>query len=729
MLSPNGLTAVFLRTQYDQSHLNRSATSLWFYNLPYTDGYSAIPLTRPIWGVHDSMPNFDAYSRTIFFLSNRVAGSQTAVAPTTQIFQVSVPFPSVVPSIPLVEPVSFIGGLASKLARQLFSATSDSDDSSEQQQQAPSSSASTLAARRARFQEHLRTNVPGHVREREKEEGAAPSLPTASQSTYIDAVQLTTFPLSVDNLLIGFTSDPLTTRSIFAFSARVFPNASMAETASRLAALQSSGGNFRSYDKLFVRHWDEWMDGTRSHIHLMSVQQGDDAAVSDMSEPVDIMSELDSDAPTRPDGNPTSQWSFSRSGINFAFVRQTWDAYSNVSWTDNTDIYTVSMPSSLTSSFSVVLPPVCRTCSNLAIDTAPVYSPIDDDVFAYLASTVPGYESDRTGLRIYWNSSLVVDLTPDWTLSVDSVAWTASGLGLYLGVAANARHQVLLFDVHQRGNSMVLLSNGTNADVTPSPDGSFMLVSSTSFQAPLSIQVATVQVSTALLNNVNVTSYNVTLQDLTAGFNEQALSTMQRVETEEVFFRGANNATIQSWFFQPAGGFQQGHKYPLVYLVHGGPQQAWSDAWSYRWNPQIWAAAGYAVAMINFQSASHTHTASHSQEFQSAIVAHHSLLCRSCLFSCCLFSGSNSFGQAFTDSITGQYGSLPYEDLMLGLKYLLEDSVYAAYLDPQRLGAAGASYGGYMINWIAGHNAKQQYKSVTSTWTTCAPSTSCSARF
>ena len=364
----------------------------------------------------------------------------------------------------------------------------------------------------------------------------------------------------------------------------------------------------------------------------------------------------DSDAPTSPDGSPETEWSFSPSALNFAFVRQTDDPISNVTWADDKNIYTVNMPQtyppSPASAFTVTLPPVCRTCDNKAIDTMPVYSTVDDDLFVYLSSTTPGYESDRMHIKVYWNATWIADLTPDWSLSVDSVAWTSLGEGLYVTISHEARQRVILFDIKSLGNHSVILTEGSNSDVQVSGDDSFVLYSSSSYQNPTSINV--------LYYNASI--YNVSVGDLTAGFNAAPLASMQRSPTEEFRFPGAANASVQTWFFQPVGGFVAGHTYPLVFLVHGGPQQTWSDSWSYRWNPQIWAAKGYAVAMVNFH-------------------------------------GSNSFGQAFTDSITGNYGSLPYEDLMLALDFFLDPNIgstfpYQQFLDPNRLAAAGASYGG-----------------------------------
>jgi len=661
VLAPNGLVVVFTRTQFDQHNLNRSATSLWFYNLPYTDGYSALPLTRPVWGVHDSAPNFDSFSRIVLFLSNRVNGQPNSVGALSQIFQVSVPFPSSIDSIPVV-PVTYIGS-AFNAIRGWIAGT----EPQQQQQQQPA----TLSAKRRAFQQRLRANTPSDSLDSRGADATyehadlsdGRSLPTPSQSTYTEPSLLLSTAMSVDNLLIGRNADSM--RTILAFSSRVFPGASMAETAKRIAAKQAAGGNSHVYDRLFVRHWDEWMDGTRNHVHFVAFDQNLKGAIVHVSAPVDVMRDVDSDAPTRPDGSADTEWSFSSSAINFAFVRATWDQYSNATWTDNTDVYTVRINATafVSGPFlpSDISAPVCRTCDNLAIDTAPVYSPIDDEAFVYLATSVPGYESARRSIRAYLNHSLSIDLTPDWSYSVASATWTASGLGLYVGVPVHGREQVMLLDVRADNDSLVL-TTGTNSDIVVSPDGSYLLYTASSYEAPQSINIV----------YTNASGINGGVVDMTSGFNEVPLSKMQRVPTEEFTFTGALGESVQSWLFRPAN-FDASKTYPLAFLIHGGPQNAWSDSWSYRWNPQMWASAGYFVVMVNFH-------------------------------------GSDSFGQAFTDSIAGHYGTLPYEDLMSGLAYLLEESPYASNIDPERLSAAGASYGGFMINWIAGHNFNQTYK-------------------
>ena len=145
--------------------------------------------------------------------------------------------------------------------------------------------------------------------------------------------------------------------------------------------------------------------------------------------------------------------------------------------------------------------------------------------------------------------------------------------------------------------------------------------------------------------------------------NDALLSQIDMQPIESFTFKGANNEEVQGFLVKPPG-FDPNEKYPLKFLIHGGPQGAWGNEWTYRWNAEVFAASGsYVVVMINFH-------------------------------------GSTGYGQKFTDSISGDWGGKPYVDLMKGLDYLEKTFLF---IDKNREAALGASYGGYMANWILGH--------------------------
>jgi dipeptidyl aminopeptidase/acylaminoacyl peptidase len=206
-------------------------------------------------------------------------------------------------------------------------------------------------------------------------------------TTFIEPIQITDYPLNIDNLLINRQTSRL------AFSCQVYPNLTIEETAARQANEQSSGRLAYQFDKLFVRHWDEYMIGPRHHPFIVSIQRQTSGIFNFPSQPIDILFDIDSDSPTRPFGDAKTQWSFSATGNSFAYTRQ-YDEKSAVAWTTNLDIYTIDLTISGQQR-------VCITCDNLATDTDPLYSPIDDRVLVYRSQSVQGYEADQFKIKLH----------------------------------------------------------------------------------------------------------------------------------------------------------------------------------------------------------------------------------------------------------------------------------------------------------------------------------------
>ena len=205
---------------------------------------------------------------------------------------------------------------------------------------------------------------------------------------FLEPVQITDYPLDLDNLLIDRQGTQL------AFSCQVFANLSIAETVQRQAAEKATGVFAYKFDKLFIRHWDEFMLGRRNHPFLVPIVQKEKGTYRFVGEPVDVLLPLDSDSPTRPFGSAKPQWAFNAKGTKFAFTRQH-DETSAVAWSTNLDIYTVDLPATKGKA------PDCITCENLAADTDPSFSPVDDNVLVYRAQTIPGYESDQFKIRLH----------------------------------------------------------------------------------------------------------------------------------------------------------------------------------------------------------------------------------------------------------------------------------------------------------------------------------------
>ncbi|CAF4170432.1 unnamed protein product, partial [Rotaria sordida] len=210
-------------------------------------------------------------------------------------------------------------------------------------------------------------------------------------NTFLEPIQITNYSLSIGNLLVNRQASRL------AFSCQVYSNLTIEETFTRLTEEKNSGRSVYQFDKLFIRHWDEYMTGRRHHPFVVSIERQSNGIFKFSSQPIDVLFNVDSDSPTRPFGDARSQWSFSANGNSFAYTRQ-YDETSAVAWTTNIDIYTIDLSIPGQSS-------VCITCENLAADTDPSYSPTDNNLLIYRAQSKPGYESDQFKIKLYNGSN------------------------------------------------------------------------------------------------------------------------------------------------------------------------------------------------------------------------------------------------------------------------------------------------------------------------------------
>ncbi|CAF4883549.1 unnamed protein product [Rotaria sp. Silwood1] len=467
----------------------------------------------------------------------------------------------------------------------------------------------------------------------------------SAMGNFLDPIQITNYPLDIDNLLVNRQATRL------AFSCQVYANLTIQETADHQAMEKASGSLVYRFDKLFIRHWDEYMLGRRYHPFIVSIKRDAKGIFNFTSTPVDVLFGMDSDSPTRPFGDAKSQWSFSASGNKFAFTRQH-DETSEVAWSTNLDIFTVDLKTNNSQ-------PVCITCDNTAADTDPSYSPIDDQILVYRSQSIPGYESDQFKVQWYNDSNEKITLLDKWDRSIQAVTWSFDGQSLFFEIGEEARNVIYkLSNILSPMSIPIRLTNtGSSHDVNIHPTNNETFV----FTYESITQPANIYLYTSETSMQPVTDHNNNL-----------LAKVRMSTVVETFnFAGSQNETVQGWHVQPPNGTAQ--KAPLAFLIHGGPQSSWYDAWSYRWNFQSFSSQGYAVIAINFH-------------------------------------GSDSYGQKFTDSITGHYGTLPYEDLQLGLTAALNKY---AYIDGNQAAALGASYGGFMINWIAGHpEMSQRFKTL-----------------
>jgi dipeptidyl aminopeptidase/acylaminoacyl peptidase len=265
----------------------------------------------------------------------------------------------------------------------------------------------------------------------------------------------------------------------------------------------------------------------------------------------------------------------------------------------------------------------------------------------------PGFESDRLRIVLYNRASgKSRTLTESWDRSPGSLEWSPDGKSLLATAAEAARQKIFRIDT-QSGQPQVLVNDHYNA-------GASYIAA-----AAGSPRIVFAQDSLVSPAEIFIARADGTERKPITHFNDERVKLARMSQPDEFHFNGALGEQVQAWILKPVG-FEEGKKYPVAFVIHGGPQGAVEDHFHYRWNPQALAGAGYAVIAVNFH-------------------------------------GSTGFGQAFTDSISGDWGGKPYEDLMKGLDHALANY---PWLDGNRVGALGASYGGWMINWINGHTRR-----------------------
>ncbi len=384
----------------------------------------------------------------------------------------------------------------------------------------------------------------------------------------------------------------------------------------------------RIFTQLLYRHWDSWVDDKRQHIFVMPASGG---------EPRNVTSGDNDAVPTSSTFSAGDDFDFSPDGKELAFTAPPVPIREQA-WSTNHDIFTVDLTTGERKQIT----------TNLAADGFPRYSP-DGKYIAYRAQSKPGFEADRWQLILYDRTSGTTrSLTEKFDSNVEVMLWSHDSKKLYFD--AEEKGNKHLWSVSVKGNDVKkIVDNAVNGDLNVSSNGKMFVFAHQSF-------TRSVEVFTSSSDGKN-------LKQLTH-VNDELFSQLQFTEPEYIWFAGANDTKVQMWIAKPPM-FDAAKKYSLVFWVHGGPQTAFLNSWSYRWNSQLWAAQGYIVTLTNPR-------------------------------------GSTGFGQKFTDEISHDWGGKVYEDLMNGLAYLET----LPYIDTSRMASAGASFGGYMMNWFAGHTDK-----------------------
>jgi dipeptidyl aminopeptidase/acylaminoacyl peptidase len=411
---------------------------------------------------------------------------------------------------------------------------------------------------------------------------------------------------------------------LLAFASDVYPECKD-DACNRKRAEEIAQNKVKAHvaERLLYRHWKSWKDGMRSHVFVVSASGGE----------ARDLTPGDYDAPPFSLGGPTD-YAFSADSKELAFVSN----HDKVEATStNADVWLVSVRGGA---------PRNITIANHGYDGSPRFSG-DGRFIAYRSQVTPGYESDRFRLMLYdRKTGRTQSISESLDSNVDEFSFTADSKWIYLGAEARGRGAVYSLSVNG-GPVKKILGEGANGDINVSTDGKTLVFSHNSMTRPN-------EIFTARSDGSNPTPLTKV--------NEAMISSFGLKAAEEVTWPGALGAKVAGWIVKPAN-FNPKKKYPLAVLIHGGPQGAWSDNWGYRWNPQIFANAGYVVFMPNPR-------------------------------------GSTGYGQQFVADISGDWGGKVFTDIKNGVAM----AAALPYVDKNRIGGAGASYGGYMIDWIEGHN-------------------------
>ena len=476
----------------------------------------------------------------------------------------------------------------------------------------------------------------------------------------------------VSNLKIHFLAEGKVT---VAFSGKSNPDGSLYNPKD-VGKPHSSG---RIYDSLFVRHWDTYVEPQRNTVWTALLQKISSNVTArngrwSLLGVVNTLKQFTNlECPMPPFGG-ADHFDITNGLVAMVSKAPHLDPATHTACI----IYLTRIPNPLSVEENIAEPmtiqPEGKTTWGAA--TSPVFSP-DGNSMAYLLMDKDGYESDQNRIHVVRiqeglaTRSHELDIQvhrQKWDRSPSSVMYSADGTKL-LAVAEDTGC-ICLFEIDlaawlssgsRRVTPRKLTHSGSVSDVTLASNLSQELFISSSTFTDSSVYYI-LDPSDPKLDRRGIHSLA----------NDGADFGLSPSQVSDLWWEGAKSSPVHAWMVKPSF-FNPGKKYPLAYLIHGGPQGAWTDQWSTRWNPAIFAEQGYVVIAPNP-------------------------------------TGSTGYGQEFTDAIQENWGGLPYEDLVKGFGYI--ESELGDLVDTSRAVALGASYGGYMMNWIQGHDLGRKFKAL-----------------
>jgi len=412
------------------------------------------------------------------------------------------------------------------------------------------------------------------------------------------------------------------------------------------------------FTHLLYRHWNVFTGDKRSHLFLVGAEGGT---------PRDLNPGDEHDVPPFSLGGPDG-YAFSPDGKEIAF-EENLDSVPAIS--TNSDIFTLRLDDANAKPLKI--------STAEGGDHSPAYSP-DGKYIAWRSQSRAGYESERFRLMVYDRAAKSIkEPLPTFDRWVDEFAWAPDSERIYF--AYGDYGQVRIDSVQKDGTHLARLTkSGEYGDLHVTPDGKLLIASRMTVRMPGEVEELELekkqQVTAERLHGPELpagseasAAYAVVKERQLSHLNDELLRELDLPEMESFFFPSVGRVRVQGFLIKPPG-FDASKKYPVKFLIHGGPQGAWGESWSYRWNAELFAANGYVVIMVNPR-------------------------------------GSTGYGQTFVDGVNGDWGGKPYFDLMHGLDYAEE---HYPFIDKTRECAMGASYGGYMADWILGHT--QRFKCV-----------------
>jgi len=417
--------------------------------------------------------------------------------------------------------------------------------------------------------------------------------------------------------------------------------------ADRDAAAAASKVKAQIFTHLLYRHWDHFTGDKRSHLFLASV---DGSGIRDLT-------------PNDPHDVPPFSL---EGGGGFAISPDS----KELAFTENLDPEPAISISASIFTLDLTNPaskPV-KISTSAGGNFNPAYSP-NGKFLAWRSEARAGYESDKFRLFLYdraaKTSKDLLPLLKDW---VEEFAWSLDSKRIFF--TSDSAGEVLLYRTDLSGNFSQFAYSGTISDLHPLPDGRTVLANRATIRSPgemfaisftESLSQTDPQMSVFNVQD-SYTRIKPILVRVGTTLNEKLMSQLELDDLERFWFKAEDGTKLQGFLIRPPA-FDPAKKYPVKFLIHGGPQGAWGDSWSYRWNPELFAANGYVVVMINPR-------------------------------------GSTGYGQKIVDGVNGDWGGKPFTDLMSGLDYAEQ---HYSFIDKNREAALGASYGGFMANWILGH--------------------------